>query len=134
MINEYDKLPGLNFSAFRGTESNDLFILNENEEVLNYAVPYGGYDVVIGTEGKDALAGGFTSEGGITAFLKGGNDTFESGSGQAKIYLGKGDDHVRSIIGPDGYQDFFYGGEGLDMITGIYDDTDILKSIENRPS
>ncbi|KAJ8900697.1 hypothetical protein NDN08_004235 [Rhodosorus marinus] len=107
LINEGREV-GAPFTPLLGTESNDLFILDENDKV-NYVLSYKGYDVVIGSEGQDLINGYYFSQDGLTAFLKGGDDFVIAGEAQAKIYLGKGNDLVRSNGGPSGYQDFSTG-------------------------
>jgi len=114
---------------WNGTTSNDLFIVPEDEtRAAAYFALFEGYDVVIGSDGKETIGNTCYGGDGSTLFLKGGNDEAFMGAGEEKIYFGKGDDRAL-VFEPDGYQDLVYGGEGADVLIGEVSDEDILKSI-----
>ncbi|KAJ8903465.1 hypothetical protein NDN08_004572 [Rhodosorus marinus] len=115
-----------------GTNSNDLFIVTEDDYSTRFIYPFDDYDVVIGSDGSEIVKNYFYGGGGSTLFLKGGDDIVDMGTEEEKIYFGKGDDKAYSH--PDEFQDIIFGDEGVDTLFGEYDDVDILKSINRADS
>ncbi|KAJ8908638.1 hypothetical protein NDN08_005343 [Rhodosorus marinus] len=129
LINEANKdcVPGCALDIWNGTNSNDLFIVSEDEVNDAYLGLFKGYDVVIGSEGTEIINNEYYGGDGSTLFLKGGNDEVQMGPEEEKIYFGKGDDFAESIA--DGLQDRIYGGEGVNQAKGTFDIDDILKNM-----
>jgi len=109
-----------------GTDSNDLFIVTEDDYSRRFLYLFEGYDAVIGSNGDETVKNTYGG-GDSTLFLKGGQDAVFMGPGEEKIYFGKADDWAFSEA--DGFQDLVFGGEGNDVISGEYDGNDILRSI-----